>query len=227
MDANLFVKVTVISAFRHQVYQCCCCTIRSETCASVSQDSCVWYLHFGESSFSFFGHFSHRSEWQLIKIDYKGLFSRRCMDGDYQTWQLHNKVTAILNIIDLLWTPGDVCLSVVTVNKIHLPYTWTWHPPPPQLCGKTWLISSFFDRESCVWWVRNRSLWSAGQATVACWSRAIPGSFPLSHAFAQLTILNGNNFPVSTSPLCKLFLILSDLQLHVYKTAPSDSIVLH
>ncbi|XP_032409521.1 VPS10 domain-containing receptor SorCS3 isoform X1 [Xiphophorus hellerii] len=40
---------------------------------------------------TFFGHFSHRSEWQLIKIDYKGLFSRRCMDGDYQTWSLHNK----------------------------------------------------------------------------------------------------------------------------------------
>ncbi|KAA8583695.1 hypothetical protein FQN60_014903 [Etheostoma spectabile] len=40
---------------------------------------------------TFFGHFSHRSEWQLIKIDYKGLFSRRCMDGDYQTWNLQNK----------------------------------------------------------------------------------------------------------------------------------------
>lgn len=119
MDANLFVKVTVISAVRHQVCRCSCCTIRSETCASVSQDSCVWNLHFGESFFSFFGHFSHRSEWQLIKIDYKGLFSRRCMDGDYQTWQLHNKVTAILKISDLLWTSGDTCLSVVTVNKVH------------------------------------------------------------------------------------------------------------
>ncbi|XP_014888347.1 VPS10 domain-containing receptor SorCS3 isoform X1 [Poecilia latipinna] len=40
---------------------------------------------------TFFGHFNHYSEWQLIKIDYKGLFSRRCMDGDYQTWSLHNK----------------------------------------------------------------------------------------------------------------------------------------
>lgn len=40
---------------------------------------------------TFFGHFNYRSEWQLIKIDYKGIFSRRCMDGDYTTWQLHYK----------------------------------------------------------------------------------------------------------------------------------------
>ncbi|XP_041738172.1 VPS10 domain-containing receptor SorCS3-like isoform X2 [Coregonus clupeaformis] len=39
----------------------------------------------------FTGHLSRVSEWQLIKIDYKAIFSRRCMDGDYQTWHLHNK----------------------------------------------------------------------------------------------------------------------------------------
>lgn len=41
---------------------------------------------------SFFGHFSHRSEWQLIKIDYKSLYSRKCTEEDYQTWHLHNQV---------------------------------------------------------------------------------------------------------------------------------------
>ncbi|XP_035258745.1 VPS10 domain-containing receptor SorCS3 isoform X1 [Anguilla anguilla] len=40
---------------------------------------------------TFFGHFSHRSEWQLIKIDYKSIFTRRCTEGDYQTWHLHNQ----------------------------------------------------------------------------------------------------------------------------------------
>ncbi|XP_021436187.2 VPS10 domain-containing receptor SorCS3 isoform X1 [Oncorhynchus mykiss] len=40
---------------------------------------------------TFTGHLSRISEWQLIKIDYKAIFSRRCMDGDYQTWNLHNK----------------------------------------------------------------------------------------------------------------------------------------
>ncbi|KAM9394637.1 VPS10 domain-containing receptor SorCS3-like isoform 2-T2 [Salvelinus alpinus] len=40
---------------------------------------------------TFTGHLSRVSEWQLIKIDYKAIFSRRCMDGDYQTWHLHNK----------------------------------------------------------------------------------------------------------------------------------------
>lgn len=41
---------------------------------------------------SFFGHFSHRSEWQLIKIDYKSIYSRKCTEEDYQTWHLHNQV---------------------------------------------------------------------------------------------------------------------------------------
>ncbi|KAI6066434.1 VPS10 domain-containing receptor SorCS3 [Aix galericulata] len=38
-----------------------------------------------------FGHFSLRSEWQLVKVDYKSIFSRRCNKDDYQTWHLHNQ----------------------------------------------------------------------------------------------------------------------------------------
>eukprot|EP00076_Gallus_gallus_P048544 XP_421749.2 VPS10 domain-containing receptor SorCS3 [Gallus gallus] len=38
-----------------------------------------------------FGHFSLRSEWQLVKVDYKPIFSRRCNKDDYQTWHLHNQ----------------------------------------------------------------------------------------------------------------------------------------
>ncbi|TRY93677.1 hypothetical protein DNTS_029389 [Danionella cerebrum] len=40
---------------------------------------------------TFFGHFSYHSDWQLIKIDYSYLFGRKCTDGDFQTWHLHNK----------------------------------------------------------------------------------------------------------------------------------------
>lgn len=39
-----------------------------------------------------FGHFSLRSEWQLVKVDYKSIFSRRCTKEDYQTWHLLNQV---------------------------------------------------------------------------------------------------------------------------------------
>ncbi|XP_061601825.1 VPS10 domain-containing receptor SorCS1-like isoform X1 [Cololabis saira] len=38
-----------------------------------------------------FGHFSHRSEWQLVKIDFRCIFQRRCTSKDYLTWQLHNE----------------------------------------------------------------------------------------------------------------------------------------
>ncbi|CAL8297398.1 unnamed protein product [Merluccius merluccius] len=46
-----------------------------------------------------FGHFSHQSEWQLVKIDFRSLFSHRCRPDDYQTWQLHNE--------------GEVCIMGV------------------------------------------------------------------------------------------------------------------
>ncbi|KAK1906022.1 VPS10 domain containing receptor SorCS1 [Dissostichus eleginoides] len=38
-----------------------------------------------------FGHFSHRSEWQLVKIDFQSIFQHRCTSEDYMTWQLHNE----------------------------------------------------------------------------------------------------------------------------------------
>uniref|UniRef100_A0A096M5H9 Sortilin related VPS10 domain containing receptor 1 n=1 Tax=Poecilia formosa TaxID=48698 RepID=A0A096M5H9_POEFO len=38
-----------------------------------------------------FGHFSHRSEWQLLKIDFRPIFEKRCTSEDYMTWQLHNE----------------------------------------------------------------------------------------------------------------------------------------
>ncbi|XP_069386499.1 VPS10 domain-containing receptor SorCS1 isoform X2 [Paralichthys olivaceus] len=38
-----------------------------------------------------FGHVSHRSEWQLVKIDFRSIFNRRCTETDYQTWHLHNQ----------------------------------------------------------------------------------------------------------------------------------------
>ncbi|XP_076834933.1 VPS10 domain-containing receptor SorCS3 isoform X2 [Brachyhypopomus gauderio] len=40
---------------------------------------------------TFFGHFSYLSDWQLVKIDYSGLFNGKCTDGDHQTWPLHYK----------------------------------------------------------------------------------------------------------------------------------------
>ncbi|XP_048801197.1 VPS10 domain-containing receptor SorCS1-like isoform X2 [Lagopus muta] len=43
-----------------------------------------------------FGHFSHRSEWQLVKIDYKSIFDRRCTEEDYWTWQLHSQGEACI-----------------------------------------------------------------------------------------------------------------------------------
>ncbi|XP_056442760.1 VPS10 domain-containing receptor SorCS1 isoform X2 [Gadus chalcogrammus] len=38
-----------------------------------------------------FGHVSHRSEWQLVKIDFRSIFNRRCTEADYQTWHLHDQ----------------------------------------------------------------------------------------------------------------------------------------
>ncbi|XP_044155682.1 VPS10 domain-containing receptor SorCS1-like [Bufo gargarizans] len=43
-----------------------------------------------------FGHFGHRSEWQLVKVDYKSIFDRRCNPEDYLPWQLHSQGEACI-----------------------------------------------------------------------------------------------------------------------------------
>ncbi|XP_077586040.1 VPS10 domain-containing receptor SorCS3-like [Stigmatopora nigra] len=71
---------------------------------------------------TFFGHFSHRSEWQLMKIDYKGLFSQRCMDGDYQTWTLHNKgELCVMGEKQILMKrrPGNRCMLSQDYSRIY------------------------------------------------------------------------------------------------------------
>uniref|UniRef100_UPI003AB00726 VPS10 domain-containing receptor SorCS3-like n=1 Tax=Centroberyx gerrardi TaxID=166262 RepID=UPI003AB00726 len=71
---------------------------------------------------TFFGHFSHRSEWQLIKIDYKGIFNRRCMDGDYQTWHLHNKEEPCVmgeKQIYMKRRPGNRCMLAQDYSRIY------------------------------------------------------------------------------------------------------------
>ncbi|XP_051561251.1 VPS10 domain-containing receptor SorCS3-like [Myxocyprinus asiaticus] len=62
---------------------------------------------------TFFGHFSHRSEWQLIKIDYKSIFTKRCTEGDYQTWHLHNQGEPCImgqKQIYMKRRPGNYCM---------------------------------------------------------------------------------------------------------------------
>lgn len=127
----------------------------------------VWFKCISTPPHSFFGHFSHRSEWQLIKIDYKSLYSRKCTEEDYQTWHLHNQV-------------GERQRHCSTRRER----------------GRCWLTtgsaSRFFPgRASRAWWDRSRFTWSAGQGTTACWEGTTPGSCRPSPASAELMISNG------------------------------------
>lgn len=71
---------------------------------------------------TFFGHFNYMSEWQLIKIDYKGIFSRRCMDGDYQTWHLHYKGELCVMGEKQMYMkrrPGNRCMLAQDYSRIY------------------------------------------------------------------------------------------------------------
>ncbi|XP_054438190.1 VPS10 domain-containing receptor SorCS2 [Pteronotus mesoamericanus] len=37
-----------------------------------------------------FGHMSYRSEWELVKVDFRPSFSRPCREEDYSSWELTN-----------------------------------------------------------------------------------------------------------------------------------------
>ncbi|KAK7901597.1 hypothetical protein WMY93_018366 [Mugilogobius chulae] len=43
-----------------------------------------------------FGHFSHRSEWQLVKVDFRSIFQHRCTSDDYTMWQVHDQSEACI-----------------------------------------------------------------------------------------------------------------------------------
>lgn len=116
---------------------------------------------------SFFGHFSHRSEWQLIKIDYKSLYSRKCTEEDYQTWHLHNQVGKKQRHCSTRRERGRCCLTTGSASR---------------LCP---------GRASRAWWDRSRFTWSAGQGTTVCWEGTTPESCQPSPASAELMISNG------------------------------------
>uniref|UniRef100_A0A665W0T3 PKD domain-containing protein n=1 Tax=Echeneis naucrates TaxID=173247 RepID=A0A665W0T3_ECHNA len=70
---------------------------------------------------TFFGHFSHRSEWQLIKIDYKSIFSKKCTEEDYQTWILHNQGEPCVmgqKQIYMKRRPGNYCMLGKDYSRI-------------------------------------------------------------------------------------------------------------
>ncbi|XP_049577475.1 VPS10 domain-containing receptor SorCS3 isoform X1 [Syngnathus scovelli] len=70
---------------------------------------------------TFFGHFSHRSEWQLIKIDYRSLFSKKCTEEDYQTWHLHNQGEPCVmgqKQIYMKRRPGNYCMLGKDYSRI-------------------------------------------------------------------------------------------------------------
>ncbi|XP_054546185.1 VPS10 domain-containing receptor SorCS3 [Talpa occidentalis] len=61
------------------------------TTAPLFVDGALVEAGVGTQIMTVFGHFSLRSEWQLVKVDYKSIFSRRCTKEDYQTWHLLNQ----------------------------------------------------------------------------------------------------------------------------------------
>lgn len=37
---------------------------------------------------SVFGHISYRSDWELVKVDFRQSFPHQCTESDYESWQL-------------------------------------------------------------------------------------------------------------------------------------------
>lgn len=37
---------------------------------------------------SVFGHISYRSDWELVKVDFRQSFPQTCTESDYESWQL-------------------------------------------------------------------------------------------------------------------------------------------
>ncbi|XP_041840428.1 VPS10 domain-containing receptor SorCS2-like [Melanotaenia boesemani] len=42
----------------------------------------------GDPTHPVFGHISYRSDWELVKVDFRQSFPRQCTESDYESWQL-------------------------------------------------------------------------------------------------------------------------------------------
>lgn len=56
---------------------------------------------------SVFGHISYRSDWELVKVDFRQSFPRQCSESDYESWQLMD-----LQVI-LIWNTQITQICVV------------------------------------------------------------------------------------------------------------------
>lgn len=75
---------------------------------------------------SVFGHISYRSDWELVKVDFRQSFPRQCTESDYDSWQLtdlqvthtHKAVlTHMLTVHVCLYLELNSRFSVVTLRE--------------------------------------------------------------------------------------------------------------
>uniref|UniRef100_A0A803XMG6 PKD domain-containing protein n=1 Tax=Meleagris gallopavo TaxID=9103 RepID=A0A803XMG6_MELGA len=75
-----------------------------------------------------FGHISYRSDWELVKVDFRPSFPRECTDDDYESWELTNlQVFTYLQLPSCQWSvsfksvlilPVSMCL-VLHIDCLH------------------------------------------------------------------------------------------------------------
>ena len=63
-----------------------CVCVCARVCARVCVCMCV--LRVRVCVCSVFGHISYRSDWELVKVDFRQSFSRQCTEEDYEPWTL-------------------------------------------------------------------------------------------------------------------------------------------
>nr|XP_023996817.1 VPS10 domain-containing receptor SorCS2-like [Salvelinus alpinus] len=60
-----------------------------------------------------FGHISYRSDWELVKVDFRQSFPRQCTEGDYDSWKLTDLQEPSLK------TEGDRCFAGSGTTQTH------------------------------------------------------------------------------------------------------------
>ncbi|XP_075997838.1 VPS10 domain-containing receptor SorCS1-like [Genypterus blacodes] len=71
-----------------------------------------------------FGYFSHRSEWQLVKVDFRSIFSHQCTSEDYETWQLHNEDEACVMGMKRFFQKLKANARCVKARDQYIPQMW-------------------------------------------------------------------------------------------------------
>lgn len=141
-----------------------------------------------------FGHISYRSDWELVKVDFRQSFPRQCSESDYESWQLMD-----LQVIHTEHTHH-------THLCVYSPKCWI-HPSTRRGRRASWVRSEASGSG------RTRPSASKGKATRRPWATSRASALRETSPGEHTSRVHGQKFKYIQVPMLEFFVYLNTLHI--------------